>query len=178
MGADVVLLETPFLSQTGREEVRLYVQSKYNLALVALGSYLRAHSRATVRIVNMVKDRIDLDALVADLRRDPPKVLGVPLYSYNLSYTFRVMTRIKRDVPGVHVCVGGPHPAIFPRETLGLAPVDSMVLGDGEAVPPRRGVRDRGRVRRARSPEWALTRSATSAPKRSPRTSTRTSTTS
>jgi anaerobic magnesium-protoporphyrin IX monomethyl ester cyclase len=136
MGADVVLLETPFLSQTGREEVRLYVQSKYNLALVALGSYLRAHSRASVRIVNMVKDRIDLDALVADLRRDRPKVVGIPLYSYNLSYTFRVMTRIKLELPDVHLCVGGPHAAIYPRETLALAPVDSMVLGDGE-VPFR-----------------------------------------
>ena len=82
--ADILLLETPFLSPTGGEEVKAYVQSKYNLALLGLGSYIKHRSDLSVRLVNMVKDRMDESALLENIRRDPPKVLGVSLYSYSL----------------------------------------------------------------------------------------------
>lgn len=129
---DVLLLETPFMSQTGGDEVRAYVQSKYNLALLALGSYLRAHSDLDVRLINMVKDQLDEDQLIDRLRAAPPTVVGVPLYSYNLHQTCSILASIKREFPQTHVCVGGPHVGMFPAETIRLPYVDSMVLGDGE----------------------------------------------
>jgi radical SAM superfamily enzyme YgiQ (UPF0313 family) len=80
----------------------------------------------------MVKDRIGAEQLVEELRLQPPKVVGFPLYSYNLASTYRLIRRIKEALPSVHVCVGGPHASIFSRETIGLPHVDSVVLGDGE----------------------------------------------
>ena len=130
--ADILLLETPFLSQTGGEEVKAYVQSKYNLALLGLGSYIKHRSDLSVRLVNMVKDRMDESALLANIRRDPPKVLGVSLYSYSLSFAYKILCRVRKEFPGIHICVGGPHVSIFPKETANLEPVDSIVLGDGE----------------------------------------------
>ena len=130
--AGVLLLETPFMSQTGGDEVRAYVQSKYNLALLALGSYLRAHSDLDVRLINMVKDRLDEAQLLERLRSAPPAVVGVPLYSYNLRQTCSILAAIKREFPRTHVCVGGPHAGMFPAETIRLPYADSMVLGDGE----------------------------------------------
>jgi anaerobic magnesium-protoporphyrin IX monomethyl ester cyclase len=130
--AEILLLETPFVSQTGTDEVRAYVQSKYNLALLALGSYLRAHSDLNVRLINMVKDRLDEAQLIERLQVSPPSVVGVPLYSYNLSESCRIIARIKSEFPRTHVCVGGPHVGMFPAETIQLPYIDSMVLGDGE----------------------------------------------
>lgn len=130
--APILLLETPFMSQTGGDEVRAYVQSKYNLALLALGSYVRAKSEFGVRLINMVKDRIGEEELIDRLRAAPPRVVGVPLYSYNLNESCRVIARIKLEFPDVHVCVGGPHVGMFPNETIRLPYVDSMVQGDGE----------------------------------------------
>ena len=129
---DVLLLETPFMSQTGGDEVRAYVQSKYNLALLALGSYLRAHSDLRVRLINMVKDRLTGEELIDRLRASPPSVVGVPLYSYNLNESCRILALIKETFPRTHICVGGPHTGMFPAETIRLPYVDSMVLGDGE----------------------------------------------
>ena len=128
----IVLLETPFLSQTGTEEVKAYVQSKYNLALLSLGSYLKAYSSFRVSIINMVRDKISTEELLRRLDTSCPAVIGISLYSYNLSTTYRIITAIKDRFPGIHICVGGPHVNIYPKETAGLKHIDSIVLGDGE----------------------------------------------
>ena len=128
----ILLLETPFLSQTGTEEVKAYVQSKYNLALLSLGSYIRAHSDLEVSLINMVKDQMTEDSLIAKLRVHPPIVVGVSLYSYNLSISYGIIRRIKKEFPATHICAGGPHVNIFPKESLLLEGIDSIVLGDGE----------------------------------------------
>ncbi len=145
---EVLLLETPFFSRTASDEIRAYVQSKYNLALLALGSYLRANSDFSVRLINMVKDQLSEDALIETLRENPPAVVGIPLYSYNLGLTYKIITRIKREFPQTHICIGGPHTSIFPEETLRLPHVDSMVLGDGEIpfLEVCRQVIERGRL--------------------------------
>jgi anaerobic magnesium-protoporphyrin IX monomethyl ester cyclase len=162
---DILLLETPFLSQTGNEEVKAYVQSKYNLALLALGSYIRAHSDLDVYLINMVKDRLDEDELLARLRSRPPKVVGVPLYSYNLSHSYRIISRIKQAFPDTHICVGGPHTRMFPEETVRLPNVDSMVRGDGEEpfLQVCRQVLDRGRLNEERLPPGTTTKASLAA---------------
>ena len=130
--ADILLLETPFLSETGGAEVKAYSESKYNLALLALGSYVKSRSDLSVRLVNMVKDRMDESTLIENIRHAPPRVIGISLYSYSLSIAYRILCRIKEELPDIHICVGGPHVIIFPKETANLKPVDSIVLGDGE----------------------------------------------
>lgn len=128
----ILLLETPFLSQTGTEETKAYVHSKYNLALLSLGSYIRAHSALKVYLINMVKDRIAEDSLIEKISKNPPAVVGIPLYSYNLSISYKIIKRIKQIFPETHICVGGPHVSIFPKETILLKHIDSIVIGDGE----------------------------------------------
>lgn len=164
-GGDVLLLETPFMSQTGNDEVRAYVQSKYNLALLALGSYIRAHSDLSVHLINMVKDRIGEDALLERLRPKPPKVVGVPLYSYNLSFSYRIISRIKAEFPDAHICVGGPHVTMFPRETIQLPNVDSVVIGDGEEpfLQICRQVSTEGRLDEAQVPPGTTTKASLAA---------------
>jgi anaerobic magnesium-protoporphyrin IX monomethyl ester cyclase len=130
--SEILLLETPFLSQSGGEEVKAYMQSKYNLALLALGSYVKAHSDLQVSLINMSKDRINEEELIGLLRSSSPKVVGVSLYSYSLATSYRIISRIKQEFPETHVCVGGPHVSIFPQETVQLPNIDSIVLGDGE----------------------------------------------
>jgi anaerobic magnesium-protoporphyrin IX monomethyl ester cyclase len=130
--SEVLLLETPFLSEAGGEEVKAYMQSKYNLALLALGSYVKAHSDLQVSLINMSKDRINEEKLIGRLRSSPPKVVGVSLYSYSLATSYRIISRIKQEFPETHICVGGPHVSIFPQETVQLPNIDSIVLGDGE----------------------------------------------
>jgi anaerobic magnesium-protoporphyrin IX monomethyl ester cyclase len=130
--ADILLLETPFMSETGGAEVKAYAESKYNLALLALGSYVKSRSDFSVRLVNMVKDRMNERTLLENIRSAPPKILGISLYSHSLSIAYRVLCQIKEEFPNIHICVGGPHVTIFPKETANLKPVDSIVLGDGE----------------------------------------------
>jgi radical SAM superfamily enzyme YgiQ (UPF0313 family) len=128
----VVLIETPFLVQKGGEETRAYLHSKYNLGLLALGSYIKAHSDLDVILINMVRDQISEETLISQLYKDPPLVVGITLFSYNLSLAYRIISKIKQEFPQTHVCVGGAHVSVFPRETIQLDHIDSIVVGDGE----------------------------------------------
>jgi radical SAM superfamily enzyme YgiQ (UPF0313 family) len=125
------LLETPFPSQTGAAEVRAYVQSKYSLALLSLGSFVRAHGidARFGTVVGSVDPCGDAVAMAGVLR---PRVIGLSLGSYCLDPAYQVAVAIKRKYPDIHICVGGPHVNIYPAETLALEGVDSIVVGDGE----------------------------------------------
>lgn len=128
----VVLIETPFLSQTGTKEVQEYLQSKYNLALLSIGTYLKVNSDFNVKIINMVNDRLTSDDLLDLLHKESPIVAGIPLYSYCLTEAYKIALRIKKELPYIHITVGGPHVSIYPRETAFLNAFDSIILGDGE----------------------------------------------
>ncbi len=80
----------------------------------------------------MVRDQLSVEQVIAQLRPEPPAVLGISLYSYNLGASYATIRALKRAFPDLHLCVGGPHVNIFPRETLSLEGIDSIVLGDGE----------------------------------------------
>ncbi|MGZ3692740.1 MAG: B12-binding domain-containing radical SAM protein [Bdellovibrionota bacterium] len=128
---DAILLETPFFT-VGTPEIKLYSDSKYNLALLALGTYLRTHTNYSVKLINMVKDQMSADEVVLQIGSLKPKVLGIPIYSFNLGNTYSIIKRIKKSFPEIHITVGGPHAAIYPRETISLSAIDSVILGDGE----------------------------------------------
>jgi radical SAM superfamily enzyme YgiQ (UPF0313 family) len=156
----ILLLETPFLVQKGGEETRAYLQSKYNLGLLALGSYIKAYSDLDVLLINMVRDRITEETLISQLSKEPPLVVGVTLFSYNLSLAYRIISRIKQEFPRIHVCVGGAHVTVFPRETIQLKHIDSIVLGDGEMpfLQICRQITETGRLNQASLPPGTYTK--------------------
>lgn len=129
---DVVLLETPFFPDDASADARDYQESKYSLAVIALGTYLRAHSPYRLRVLSMVKDRLTIEQVIRFLEVSGARVLGVPSYSFTFGLCYRFLRRIKEALPGLQVCVGGPHAALYPRETVMLEHIDSVVLGDGE----------------------------------------------
>ena len=130
--AQILLLDLPFASETAPEEVKEYLWSKYNMALVALGTYIKEYSDYDVTLVNMIRDARANSELLHRLRHNPPAIVGITLYTYSLFNAYRMITTIKKESPGTHICVGGPHVNMYPLETIELKNIDSIVLGDGE----------------------------------------------
>ncbi|MBU1169611.1 MAG: B12-binding domain-containing radical SAM protein [Proteobacteria bacterium] len=130
--APILLLDLPFAAETAPEEVKEYLWSKYNMALVALGTYIKENSGYGVSLVNMVRDANAQASLTHRLRHNPPAVVGITLYTYSLFNAYKMITTIKKESPGTHICVGGPHVNMYPMETMLLDHIDSIVLGDGE----------------------------------------------
>ena len=108
------------------------IQTKPPLGTLALASFLNERDFNKVRIMDVEAEKIDSNKLQNYLRDFHPDVVGLTAYTYRLKNVFAFIHELKDWNPLVHICVGGPHTLIYPKETLQLEGVDSIVVGDGE----------------------------------------------
>lgn len=79
-------------------------------------------------------DRLDNRNLVKSILQSRPDAVAATLYAWNVERTLRVLSAVRRAVPGMIFLVGGPevarpHPFLF---KAGIA--DVAVVGEGEPV--------------------------------------------
>lgn len=72
-----------------------------------------------------------IDKSVARILRDSPMIVGISTPTLLYSNALRIAEEIKKH-SSTFVCLGGPHPTIFPRETVSCRNVDFAVIGEGE----------------------------------------------
>jgi radical SAM superfamily enzyme YgiQ (UPF0313 family) len=61
-----------------------------------------------------------------------PDVVGISAWTDWWYPAYHLGELVKKSLPNVHLCYGGPHISIYPEETLSLDHVDSIIVGDGE----------------------------------------------
>ncbi len=61
-----------------------------------------------------------------------PDLVGLQAMTFTLPDAYLVTKEIKRLSPKVKVIIGGPHPTIYPKETVSLEGVDFAFAGEGE----------------------------------------------
>jgi len=61
-----------------------------------------------------------------------PDLVGLQAMTFTLPDAYLVAKAIKRVNPKVKVLIGGPHPTIYPTETVALDAVDFAFAGEGE----------------------------------------------
>lgn len=61
-----------------------------------------------------------------------PNLVGLQAMTFTLPDAYLVAKAIKRLSPKVKVIIGGPHPTIYPKETVSLEGVDFAFAGEGE----------------------------------------------
>lgn len=100
--------------------------------------YVAAHARENtpheIMVVDAVVEELDYPALKARIASLRPDVVGVTATTFTLVdavETVRIAKEISRDIV---VVLGGPHPYIYPEESINLPGVDFLVIGEGEAV--------------------------------------------
>lgn len=76
------------------------------------------------------------EAIEQEIREFRPQVVGVQALTFTLVDALAVAERARQVNPEIHVCLGGPHVFLYPRETLGFPFVDSLILGEGEFAFP------------------------------------------
>jgi len=131
-----VLLISPYYEFTRvfttMKEVHSAMERKPPLGLLSVATYLKRETDLEVRVLDNQLESLG-EMQLADLLRDyEPDVVGVSVVSFKLYEAFMVSRVVKESCPDAHVCWGGPHLSIYPRESLSLNCVDSIILGDGE----------------------------------------------
>ena len=100
------------------------------LGLCFVGAYLERYG-IRVNALDMRHHKID------DLKRaaKTSEFLGFSVMTIRLNKALKFAQIAKKANPKVKIIFGGPHPSIYPKETLTNKQVDFVVIGEGEKRP-------------------------------------------
>jgi radical SAM superfamily enzyme YgiQ (UPF0313 family) len=102
------------------------------LGLLSVAAHAREHSGWEIAVVDAEVERLTHDALRERIGRERPDLVGIQCLTFTLIDAAAAARAVKEIDPSIHVCLGGPHVNIYPDESIALAEVDSLVLGEGE----------------------------------------------
>jgi anaerobic magnesium-protoporphyrin IX monomethyl ester cyclase len=97
--------------------------------VISLTSYLRQHGHEA----DIVIDALEKDP-VAALKRLDPRVIGISVTSVEHSWLAKRVSRIRREIPGARIIVGGIHGILYPDEILRDTGVELVCNSEGEYV--------------------------------------------
>ncbi|MFC1462383.1 B12-binding domain-containing radical SAM protein [Verrucomicrobiota bacterium] len=102
------------------------------LGLLYVAGAVEAGGRHEVSVIDCVAEGLAGSALETRIRAAAPDVVGIQAITFSIIDARNVACLVKRIGPGIPVVMGGPHANLFPEETLSLAEVDYVLLGEGE----------------------------------------------
>ncbi|MCX7009490.1 MAG: cobalamin-dependent protein, partial [Kiritimatiellaeota bacterium] len=84
----------------------------------------------TVRVLDMLIERLDEEAVLSHVRSFNPDVVGFSSVTTTVNTAYRLNTLIKREFPAIFTMLGGPHCSALPEEAVRNG-VDVVVRGEG-----------------------------------------------
>src|SRR3989338_3422609 len=92
-----------------------------------------------VRILDCIKERINVDRLGGIIRRYKPDLLGLQCYTFDLSFIRRALKIAKEINKNIITIVGGPHPSAMPVEMMRdlNETLDFLFVGESEIGFPK-----------------------------------------
>ncbi|MFA5124375.1 MAG: radical SAM protein [Patescibacteria group bacterium] len=103
-----------------------------SLGILYLASYLKKFGNHEIKIADCGVENISYDG-IGDIAKDfKPDIVGITALTFVLLDVIAIIKAIKTSFPGTLIVLGGPHPNLYPNETINLPGVDFIVLGEGE----------------------------------------------
>ena len=102
------------------------------LGILYVAAYARENTRHEIRVIDAVVEELDYPALKRRIARESPDVVGITATTFTLVDAYETAKLVKEIDGDNRVVMGGPHPYIYPDETINLPGVDFLVLGEGE----------------------------------------------
>ncbi|OGR67268.1 MAG: hypothetical protein A2081_01345 [Elusimicrobia bacterium GWC2_61_19] len=104
------------------------------LGLLYIASYMEKHSSHEVTVLDTQVEEMGYPEIKAAVERIKPDLVGIYTLTFALMDALKVAAVVKSADERILVCSGGPHPTIYPRETVAQKNVDFAVSGEGEAA--------------------------------------------
>lgn len=102
------------------------------LGILYLAAYLLEHTRHEVEVLDAHVERMTVADVEAHIRRTRPDAVGISATTFSLVDALDCARAVKRVDPTLPVILGGPHTALFPRESVARPEIDYVVVGEGE----------------------------------------------
>src|SRR3989339_1082087 len=102
------------------------------LGLLYLAGYLKTHAAYQLKIIDAQVEKLDYPQIAEQIKKYGPEVIGITAMTFTMIDVLKTIAAAKQAWPSVKIILGGPHPQIYPHETINLPNVDYVVLGEGE----------------------------------------------
>jgi len=106
------------------------------LGILYLAAAVKQLPGIEVLAVDAPTQNLTADQIADQVLREKIDVVGISILSFHLLDAIELAQKIKRQSPQTLTIAGGPHPHIYPAETLGLGMFDFVALGEGEEIFP------------------------------------------
>jgi anaerobic magnesium-protoporphyrin IX monomethyl ester cyclase len=104
------------------------------LGLLYVASTIEQTGRHQLKVLDLNIPDFDLTFFKNYVQQEKFDILGITLTTFTLLDALEVIAVFREFNPGGLVIAGGPHVAIFPKETMALGVVDVAVKREGEPV--------------------------------------------
>jgi len=88
------------------------------LGLMYIAAYLEKYTDHKIEIIDCPVERIDYVELKNELIKRNPDIIGMTALTFTLIDVIKTAKIAKEIKPEVKIVLGGPHPTIFPEETI------------------------------------------------------------
>jgi len=86
-----------------------------------------------VEIIDAYVENISMKDLVSRLKKSKPDMIGTSFTTENRFQAFELIRKVKKEIPRIVTCAGGPHVSLATEDTLSHIPeLDFIVRGEGE----------------------------------------------
>jgi len=102
------------------------------LGLLYVAAYAESLPGCNLKLLDCQAEHYSHKELASIIRSFAPDVVGIQAMTFTMIDVLKVAENVKIVAPRAIVVAGGPHPTLYPRETVNLAPIDAVVFGEGE----------------------------------------------
>jgi len=125
---DVALIYSPWAALDDRNILQ---NSLPPLGILSIASYLESKGYS-VRVYDIHGEKLEDKDLVARLRRDKPRFIGISVLTNMCIPAHKIARICKQELPRSPIAVGGAHAEALPERMLRNSAIDFVVRGDGE----------------------------------------------
>lgn len=102
------------------------------LGILYLAASIRDLAGVEVSVVDAHAEGLSADRVALKVIEGGHDLVGITVMTFSLLDAMDVAMAVKAARPGAVVIAGGPHPHLFPEQTLSLGPFDAVLRGEGE----------------------------------------------
>ncbi|MFC1888877.1 B12-binding domain-containing radical SAM protein [Thermodesulfobacteriota bacterium] len=110
------------------------INHTHPLGLMYLAAYVRENGGHTVKILDNLIEKWDMDSLVEKVLEGDPDVVGMTGLTYEAPTLYEFSAKIRCRAPKVLQVAGGVHATCYTENMLRESEIDVAVAGEGEAT--------------------------------------------
>ncbi len=104
------------------------------LGILYLAGELKKEPGIELSVIDAPNQNLSNQEIARLVEEKEIELVGITVLSFHLLDALELAEKIKERAPRVKIIAGGPHPHIYPKETLELGVFDYVVRGEGEEV--------------------------------------------